>query len=201
MEEQRIFSSDVTHPKDVVLRYCDVIKYPIDLETISNKKIILNLSQIQYGIKEIFWSVGFNNVGLVWDYSIDECVLKILNPDGNDRHENKYIEIHQDMLQMMCSNNAFGTKSKFPFYTFGFSLEPLNYHSTGDFYVNNFDVKLEIIFNEKINIYKKLIEEKNKNIQIIFFINQMKIMRYYKDDEGNLKCKFISISEALEQEN
>ena len=76
-------------------------------------------------------------------------------------------------------------------YVFPISLSTHIYHPTGDFFVNNFDAKLEILFNVDDN-FKNLVA--SNNVYINLYINQLRIIKYYKED-NKYRCKFTSVLE------
>jgi len=177
---------------DCITKYNEILKYNIKN---MNEQITFDLSNIKNGIKELSLFIycesnnckGFyiksyqeNNI-----YSSPEIYIKSVKLCINNK--NKITEIEYDALQLLCSNKNNNDNNNL-LYELPLSLFPENYHPSGDFFVNDFNVSLIVSLNE---IYNKNFNC-DDNIYLILAINKMQFIRYYIDN-GIPKCKFMNI--------
>ena len=163
---------------ECLIRHNDIMELNVK-DKIRDNKLVFNLSHIKDGIKELslFFKVNNNIVDNNFINNITFCVTK----------HDKIVEIKQDALQLLCSNKV--NKNSTFIYDFPLSLFPENYHPSGDFLINDFEVSLIV----SLNIWPS--ETLYDNMTLVLVINKIKAIKYYIDDDNNCKCKFLHLQD------
>lgn len=186
-EEKRILNLKSTKAAyECIIRHNEKMEFAIkDIDT--DNKIIFDLSNIRDGIKELSLFFKCDN-NFIDNVNLIESVKLCVNNNGNK------IEIEQDTLQLLCSNKQ-NTGKKNCIYEFPLALFPESSYSSGDFFVNNFNVSLIISIGK---IPKKIYYD---NVSLVLVINKMKIIKYYIDENDNCKCKWNHLEEIYNEFN
>lgn len=180
------FSSNIyTNPISDV----PIIHHELKEVKLENNLMKIDLSDQRFGIKSLAWTyvVDGHFIPLEEKY-IDNAVLRV-------KDEKNFLNFEQDSHQLLCTNhiNTYHTIIR-GLSIFPISLNPNNYHPSGDFFLN--DSCTTLLISTK---FEEEILKLGLNCQLL--INHTRILRYYVDKSGKTRCKFCTITEAFESYN